>query len=126
MKLLETQEKQKQEDYKSNIQAQDTFIQNKKNMLTRKHEAKLESYKNTLMNEYSRKTEQEKNDIINKLNQDVKLVQNNYDQSKNFYEQQKLIAQSEQSITLASSFLEKMKNILEMDFVMEWNLLWEA
>ena len=65
------------------------------------------------MSEYSRKTEQEKNEIINKLNQDVKLVQTNYDQSKNFYEQQKLIAQSEQSITLASSFLEKMKNILE-------------
>jgi coenzyme F420-reducing hydrogenase alpha subunit len=65
------------------------------------------------MTEYSRKTEQEKNDIINKLNQDVKLVQTNYDQSKNFYQQQKLIAQSEQSITLASSFLEKMKNILE-------------
>ena len=65
------------------------------------------------MNEYKEKTEKEKKKILQSLEGDLNSVKANFEMTKNFYEQQKLIFQAEQSATNATSFLEKMKHIIE-------------
>lgn len=109
--LIKAQEKEKQNS--SVISAQDTIIQSQKAAINRAHEVKLENYKNSLMSEYNKNSEKEKKEIKSNYENEVNLVKNNYEQLKNFYEQQKLIFQSEQSVLSASSFSDKMKNVLD-------------
>ena len=82
-------------------------------MLDKQNEVKLEHYKTSLMNEYNEKTRKEKEKILQSLQGDLNVVKSNFEMTKNFYEQQKLIFQAEQSATNATSFLDKMKYIIE-------------
>lgn len=92
---------------------QDAVLQNKKNMLTKAQEAKLEHYKNSLINDYYRATEKEKNEILSNFEKEVNVVKENYEQMRNFYNQQKEIFRTEQSVITANAFLDKMKNIID-------------
>ena len=92
---------------------EDNLLQTKKNMLNKQNEAKLEHYKTLLMNEYSKNTEKQKNEILSSFQNDINVVKSNFEVTKNFYEQQKIIYQTEQSAINASSFLDKMKHIIE-------------
>ena len=112
-KLLEEQEKKKEKELKEKMLNEDNLLQTKKNMLNKQNEAKLEHYKTLLMNEYSKNTEKQKNEILSSFQNDINVVKSNFEVTKNFYEQQKIIYQTEQSAINASSFLDKMKHIIE-------------
>ena len=91
----------------------EALLQNKKNMLNIANESKLEHYKNSLMNELYKDMEKEKKEIVNNFQNEITIVKNNFENLKNFYEQQKLIFQAEQSVTNGSSFIDKMQNVIE-------------
>ena len=111
--LLLEQEKNKEKEMKEKVSNEENIIQNKKNMLNKSNEAKLERYKNNLMNEYYKNTEKEKKEILLSFQKEINQVKENFEQTKNFYEQQKLLFQAEQSAINASSFLDKMKHVIE-------------
>ena len=105
------------------MESNDNLLQSKKNLLTKANEVKLDHYKTQLMNEYYKSTEQEKKNIMNSIQNEVTSIKENFEQIKKFYEQQKLIFQTEQSVLNASSFIDKMKNIIENKSVIFKNLL---
>ena len=111
--LLLEQEKNKEKEMKEKAANEENIIQSKKNMLNKTNEAKLEHYKNNLMNEYYKNTEKEKKEILLSFQKEINQVKENFEQTKNFYEQQKLLFQAEQSAINASSFLDKMKHVIE-------------
>ena len=82
-------------------------------MISKSNEAKLEHYKNNLMAEYNKNTEKEKKEILQSFQKEINQLKENFEQTKNFYEQQKLLFQTEQSAINASSFLDKMKHVIE-------------
>ena len=75
------------------------------------------------MSEYNEKTRKEKEKILHSLQGDLTLVRSNFETTKNFYEQQKLIFQAEQSASNAIGFLDKMKYIIENKSNLFKNLL---
>ena len=82
-------------------------------MLNQQNQARLELYKSTLIQEYNEKLKKQKDEILKSLQSDLNTVKSNFENTKNFYEQQKIIFQAEQSATNATSFLEKMKYIID-------------
>ena len=107
------QEKNKEKELKEKMGLEENMIQNKKNMIGKSNEAKLEHYKNNLISEYNKTTEKEKKEILLSFQKEINIVKENFEQTKNFYEQQKLLFQTEQSAINASSFLDKMKHVIE-------------
>ena len=107
------QEKNKEKELKEKMGLEENMIQNKKNMIGKSNEAKLEHYKNNLISEYNKTTEKEKKEILLSFQKEITIVKENFEQTKNFYEQQKLLFQTEQSAINASSFLDKMKHVIE-------------
>ena len=65
------------------------------------------------MKESKENTEKEKKDILLSFQKEINQVKENFEKTKNFYEQQKLLFQTEQSAINASSFLDKMKHVIE-------------
>ena len=88
-------------------------LRSQKNMLNQQNQARLELYKSTLIQEYNEKLKKQKDEILKSLQSDLNTVKSNFENTKNFYEQQKIIFQAEQSATNATSFLEKMKYIID-------------
>ena len=111
--LQAEQEKNREKELKEKMGIEENMIQNKKNMISKSNEVKLEHYKNNLISEYNKNTEKEKKDILQSFQKEINLVKENFEQTKNFYEQQKLLFQTEQSAINASSFLDKMKHVIE-------------
>ena len=111
--LLIEQEKNREKELREKMANEENMIQNKKNMLNKANEAKLEHYKTTLMNDFHKNTEKEKKEILASFQKEINQVKENFEQTKNFYEQQKLLFQAEQSAINASSFLDKMKHVIE-------------
>ena len=111
--LILEQEKNKEKEMKEKIATEENLIQNKKNKLNKINEAKLKHYKNTLMNEYYKNIEKEKREILASFQKDISQVKENFEKTKNFYEQQKLLFQAEQSAINSASFLDKMKHVIE-------------
>ena len=111
--LQAEQEKNREKELKEKMGLEENMIQNKKNMISKSNEVKLEHYKNNLISEYNKNTEKEKKDILLSFQKEINLVKENFEQTKNFYEQQKLLFQTEQSAINASSFLDKMKHVIE-------------
>ena len=106
-------EKNKEKELKEKIGQEENLIQTKKNQINKSNEVKLEHYKNNLISEYNKSTEKEKKDILISFQKEINTVKENFEQTKNFYEQQKLLFQTEQSAINASSFLDKMKHVIE-------------
>ena len=50
---------------------EENIIQNKKNMISKSNEAKLEHYKNNLMAEYNKNTEKEKKEILQSFQKEI-------------------------------------------------------
>ena len=111
--LIAEQDKINQNKINSKMASSEALLQNKKNMLNIANESKLEHYKNSLMNELCKDMEKEKKEIVNNFQNEITIVKNNFENLKNFYEQQKLIFQAEQSVTNGSSFIDKMQNVIE-------------
>jgi hypothetical protein len=107
------QDKIREKELKEKMGIEENMIQNKKNMIGKSNEAKLEHYKNNLISEYNKTTEKEKKEILESFQKEINTVKENFEQTKNFYEQQKLLFQTEQSAINASSFLDKMKHVIE-------------
>ena len=107
------QDKNREKELKEKMSIEENMLQNKKNMISKSNEAKLEHYKNNLISEYNKNTEKEKKDILLSFQKEINLVKENFEKTKNFYEQQKLLFQTEQSAINASSFLDKMKHVIE-------------
>jgi hypothetical protein len=111
--LLIEQEKNREKELREKMANEENMIQNKKNMLNKANEAKLEHYKATLLNDFRKNTEKEKKEILASFQKEINQVKENFEQTKNFYEQQKLLFQAEQSAINAASFLDKMKHVIE-------------
>ena len=111
--LIAEQDKINQNEINSKMASNEALLQNKKNMLNIANESKLEHYKNSLMNELYKDMEKEKKEIVNSFQNEISVVKKNFENLKNFYEQQKLIFQAEQSVTNGSSFIDKMQNVIE-------------
>ena len=107
------QEKNRERELKEKMGLEENIIQNKKNTIIKSNEAKLEHYKNNLISEYNKNTEKEKKEILLSFQKEINQVKENFEKTKNFYEQQKLLFQTEQSAINASSFLDKMKHVIE-------------
>ena len=107
------QEKNREKELKEKMGIEENIIQNKKNMISKSNEAKLEHFKNNLISEYNKNTEKEKKEILLSFQKEINQVKENFEKTKNFYEQQKLLFQTEQSAINASSFLDKMKHVIE-------------
>ena len=111
--LILEQEKNKEKEMKEKMANEENIIQNKKLMLSKANEAKLEHFKNSLMSDYNKNVEKEKKEILKSFQKEINQVKENFEKTKIFYEQQKLLFQAEQSAINASSFLDKMKHIIE-------------
>ena len=106
-------EKQKEKELKEKKLNEENNLRSRKNTLNQQNQAKLELYKSTLIKEYNEKLKERKEEILKSLQSDLNIVKSNFETTKNFYEQQKIIFQAEQSATNATSFLDKMKYIIE-------------
>ena len=106
-------EMQKEKELKEKKINEENNLRSRKNILNQQNQAKLELYKSTLIKEYNEKLKEQKEEISKTLQSDLNIVKSNFETTKNFYEQQKIIFQAEQSATNATSFLDKMKYIIE-------------
>ena len=92
---------------------EDKQLQFEKNKLKIKYDNKIENYRSNLMNEYNEKLRKQKEDVLKSLEGDLISVRSNFETTKNYYEQQKLIFQAEQSANNATVLLDRMKHIIE-------------
>ena len=106
-------ERQKEQELKEKRLNEENILRSTKNRLNQQNQAKLENYKSTLIKEYKEKLDKQKEELMESLKSDLTIVKSNFETTKNFFEQQKIIFQAEQSATNASTFLEKMKYIIE-------------
>lgn len=106
-------QEQKEKELKEKKLNEENRLRSQKNMLNQQNQARLELYKSTLIQEYNEKLKKQKDEILKSLQSDLNTVKSNFENTKNFYEQQKIIFQAEQSATNATSFLEKMKYIID-------------
>ena len=112
-KFRDEQKKQEAKEMQERKLKESQILETKKNMLIKQNESRLDNYKSSLMEEYKEKTRKKKEEILQSLQGDLTEVKSNFEMTKKFYEQQKLIFRAEQSARNATEFLDKMKHIIE-------------
>lgn len=96
-----------------NSSSPDNILKEKKNIILKSHQQKLNYYQETILTHFETSSEKEKEDSIKSLNLVLNNLKENYDNLKEFYDEQKLLFNTEINIISTSNLINKLRNIFE-------------
>jgi hypothetical protein len=96
-----------------NSHSPDNILKEKKNLILKTHQQKLQHYQQTILSHFENSSEKEKEDSIKSLNLVLNNLKENYDNLKEFYDEQKLLFKTEINIISTSNLINKLRNIFE-------------
>lgn len=91
----------------------ENILKEKKQILLKTHEQRVESYKESLISHFMSKLESEKEEAMRIFTLVLNNLKNNYDFLKEFYNEQKLLFSTELNIISTSNLINKIRNIYD-------------